>query len=1403
MSDPEDSPYDYTEGASAVEITQVLSSQRRRRDSQMGSAYDDDGSGAVFGGPGASVVPSSVTTMHHERPLARRKSSDGRSRRSMSRRDSGESDRSRSRRRSSENEPVEVDSDVLSDGFEDEDENEMSRSYLSRGSRSRKRRARQTSPPESPKAQRSVFDNIANFFGGGAEQPTRAPGSRRTSVSSRRRRSGSRAGSERGEDEVSSGEERWGYASGEEDESDGSEFRGRDLNRDLSDEYHSGPPSPSASLPLITGHGDPFFGDTRIDMEELERSPSPPPPPGPASRQSVFLADEDIHLRFIGYEPIAWRQWMWFTGSIASLGTLALTGYWAPNIWLRWVAQEKSFKLMKEGLVVVETSYRTLTIEKMRVVDYPYPLSTAFTSSIPSSSSTPIPRSSTPIQSQNDRMSLGSGNGQLFANGTTGVPGPSPLLSFIKMMDYRYTRYILDPRTGLFSMLKDWRDPSWTSVTAIRQGPDKSTRDQRQILFGSNVIDIEGKSVITLLVEEVLHPFYVFQIASIILWSIDDYYYYAFCIALISGMSIGTTLIETKKTIERMREMSRFSCPVGVLIDNEWTTVDSSELVPGDIVDLLSPSLSVFPADMLLLSGDAIVNESMLTGESVPVSKVPIRDEHLLRWRDSGEVDGDIAKGFLYSGTKVVRIRGDTPPDGVPQALAIVVRTGFNTTKGALVRSMLYPKPMGFKFYRDSMRFISFLAGLAGLGFLASAVQFVKLGVKWHTIFIRALDLITVVVPPALPATLSIGTSFAISRLRKSGIFCISPNRVNVGGKINVVCFDKTGTLTEDGLDVLGVRTLDRSNDLFGELIDEVHDLPLGSGKATFLYALATCHSLKKVDGEIIGDPLDAKMFEFTRWTLEEGQTGGVPLPKKGEHSRIGDRPTALVQTIVRPPGSVGFRLEDALKSGSRHAHFLELGVIRTFEFVSALRRMSVIVKRLKSASMEVYVKGAPEVMGEICVKESFPKNYDDLLAYYTKHGYRVIAIAGKSIEGLSWLKAQRMKREQAESNLRFLGLIIFENKLKPGTTPAIQTLRSAHFACRMVTGDNPRTAVSVARECGMVSLSAHVFYPVFIEGNAQTARSKLEWSSVDDESLKLDDYSLKPLALPVEHVADSIDALYQDYALVVTGDVFRWMVNHAPLETLQRMLVKAQVFARMSPDEKHELVERLQSLGYTVAFCGDDLFIIIPIAVFMGRTHAFPRLHTSSPTASLVSKKVLSSIIGQVLITSGAQFWAFFWVRRQPWYTPPDPDSGSDKLETINYENTVLFLISSYQYILVAAVFSIGPPYRQPIWTNVLLMLSIVILTLFSTVVLISPPQSLAVLLDLMNIPFEGKITLLIAAAASNLLATLAERWAIVEKIVTFTWHLSSDVLGIGKGKKGRRIRDGKTYKAVEGAMR
>lgn len=144
------------------------------------------------------------------------------------------------------------------------------------------------------------------------------------------------------------------------------------------------------------------------------------------------------------------------------------------------------------------------------------------------------------------------------------------------------------------------------------------------------------------------------------------------------------------------------------------------------------------------------------------------------------------------------------------------------------------------------------------------------------------------------------------------------------------------------------------------------------------------------------------------------------------------------------------------------------------------------------------------------------------------------------------------MRREQVEVDLQFLGLLIFENKLKPGTAPAIATLRSAHLGCRMVTGDNPRTAVSVARECKLINPTAFVFYPSFVEGDMNDPRSMLEWRGVDDESLRLDPYSLRPLP-PPPHVVDE-ERIHRDYDLAITGDVFRWMIDYAPLETLQQV---------------------------------------------------------------------------------------------------------------------------------------------------------------------------------------------------------------------------------------------------------
>jgi cation-transporting ATPase 13A3/4/5 len=149
-------------------------------------------------------------------------------------------------------------------------------------------------------------------------------------------------------------DERWGYSSGEEEEEE--DIQQDNISISGSMAYDSDPPSPHASsLPLLST--DPIFGDeARIDMdaplEDLD-----PPPPGPPSRQAIYVADEDSTIRFIGFETIPRREFLWRAGCVLTLGILGLLGHWFPRLWLRWVAREKAFKNVKHGFVVVEVGY--------------------------------------------------------------------------------------------------------------------------------------------------------------------------------------------------------------------------------------------------------------------------------------------------------------------------------------------------------------------------------------------------------------------------------------------------------------------------------------------------------------------------------------------------------------------------------------------------------------------------------------------------------------------------------------------------------------------------------------------------------------------------------------------------------------------------------------------------------------------------------------------------------------------------------------------------------------------------------------------------------------------------------------------------------------------------------------
>lgn len=292
---------------------------------------------------------------------------------------------------------------------------------------------------------------------------------------------------------------------------------------------------------------------------------------------------------------------------------------------------------------------------------------------------------------------------------------------------------------------------------------------------------------------------------------------------------------------------------------------------------------------------------------------------------------------------------------------------------------------------------------------------------------------------------------------------------------------------------------------------------------------------------------------------------------------------------------------------------------------------------------------------------------------------------------------------------------------------------------------------------------------------------------------------------------------------------------------------MKGAIFARMSPDEKHELVEKLQSIDYTTGFCGDgandcgalkaadvgislseaeasvaapftsrvfeiscvldvikegrsalvtsfscfkymslysaiqfvsvsilyslgsnlgdfqflwiDLFLIIPIAVFMAWAEPYPVLCAKRPTANLVSRKVLVPLMGEIVLLGGIQFIIWSLVKKEPWYSPPL--RGGDDSEVQSSDNTALFIGSCFQYIFIAAILSVGPPYRQPMIKNTPFILVLLGTTLFTVFLMyVSTDSFLGSLMDLsyLSESFKAKIITLIAA---NIAASyLCEQW-------------------------------------------
>lgn len=683
-----------------------------------------------------------------------------------------------------------------------------------------------------------------------------------------------------------------------------------------------------------------------------------------------------------------------------------------------------------------------------------------------------------------------------------------PILLFV----FKLFNYVYDSKSDNFKGFEfDIKDTQDKILENLTNGLSPDEINHQKQLFGICDLIVNIPSVLMLLITEFSDPFYIFQLFSVILWYCNYYEYYASIIILATIVSLTTSVYESRSSLKCIQNMARYACKVNVYRKNsegkkEPIVMSSTELVPGDLFEIPEDGYAL-PCDCILTSGTVIVNESMLTGESTPIIKNHMQSVPVT-------FDGNLdPKNVLFAGTKIVQKRGLANQ----KVMGLVYRIGFDTVKGNLIRSILFPKEVEQNFKADSLKYILVMAVLSLIGFFISLPFLLNnAGLDGVEIGLKFLDLITTTVPPALPTCLGVGVTYALGRLKDGKIICINRERVNIVGKINMICFDKTGTLTEDHLDIMGYRPIIMKDNKFifddfqktaepyaqvcyshykekskNKVKDKTKDL-----KQFFVECLATCHGITTVKGKLIGDPIDVKMFQSCGWVLKENV----------ENQNNYD---SLVLAYVRPKAEtdIHVKLTDNVSNNDEKGddkkeelilkeHY-ELGIVRRFDFSSKLQRMTTLVKDPNVHFFKAFCKGSPEKVRELCKPDTVPDNFNEILAGYTSKGLRVLAMATKFIK-MDFNQAQKVPQDFVEKNMIFLGLLIVQNKLKKATKSSIQTLDQANMKMVMATGDNILTAISVSKECCLIPNKAVIYSCELVKEEGQR-QSRLVWNSIED----------------------------------------------------------------------------------------------------------------------------------------------------------------------------------------------------------------------------------------------------------------------------------------------------------------
>ncbi len=546
---------------------------------------------------------------------------------------------------------------------------------------------------------------------------------------------------------------------------------------------------------------------------------------------------------------------------------------------------------------------------------------------------------------------------------------------------------------------------------------------------------------------------------------------------------------QAEKTMESFRQL--IPPHARVLRDGMVLDVLASELVVGDVI-LLEEGDKV-PADGRLIEVNSLkVDNSALTGEAEPqLRSLNCTHPEMLECRN-----------MVFSGTLVQSGNGK----------AIVFGTGAHTQIGNLATLTEQTSAVDTPIRKELNHFIRVISSIA----FFLGITFFLLAFFLQDIFLAslifAIGIIVANVPEGLLPTVTLSLSLASRRMAERKALIKQLESVETLGSTTVICTDKTGTLTQNKM--------------------AVHSLIIGYED---VYPEAPEAFAEEAAGQ------------------EPGAKGGKPASRgeavSGEGlPALGWDPAKIPPVFLRvaglcnnarfserAPGYTGDPTEGALLVfASGFTDLKELNVdyprLEEFPFDSLTKRMEVVC-RTPEGGFESYLKGAPEIVVEMCdsiieaggMRELSRKEKEELLDRHLRmaeRGERVIALAYREAE----------KPEEYTEGFVFLGFIGIVDPPRPEAKGAIAKCHAAGIKVVMITGDHPVTAESVARSVGLA----------------------------DSEALE-----------------------------IITGDELKTLSRE---ELAERLKKKSIVFARTSPVQKLKIVQLFQAEGEIVTMTGDGV---------------------------------------------------------------------------------------------------------------------------------------------------------------------------------------------------------------------